>query len=124
VRIAALIAMPVSVAGSVALMLTGRANPSLVLALVMTIWVAAPLVALETARRLSKRWPILRPAALHVLIVVIAAVSLVIYAVDAAKALHPKAAFVYVVVPLCAWILIAAVLAAGALLHRRDRDAV
>ncbi len=96
--------LAVGVAGSVGLLLhsAGR-GVSPILVFVMVAWVLAPFAALA----LTRRW--LSDA----VIVVVTAASLAIYAADAVSRLHAKAAFVYVIVPLAAWGIIAVALLIG-----------
>ncbi len=68
---------------------------SIVLVLIMSAWVIAPVAAAEALR-------------LGGLALSIALGSLVIYAIDTVKRFSSRAAFVYVIVPLCSWVLIAA----------------
>ena len=106
---AARLAILIGGIGSFGLMIhRGGRGVSLILWIVMTTWVLAPFAALELGRRVAARWAIVRRGALNVLIAIVAAGSLGVYIVDAVTPLNPKAAFVYVVVPLVSWILIAA----------------
>ena len=77
---------------------TGQ-GAGVVLKLVMTAWVVAPFVGLELVRRiLARAYPILAGA--------IAVAALAVYATNAFMPLSPKAAFVFVIVPLGAWLVI------------------
>ena len=75
---------------------------SIVLVLIMSAWVIAPIAAAELLH-------------LDRLALAIAIGSLAIYAIDTVKRFSNKAAFVYVIVPLCAW----AWIATNALVARR-----
>lgn len=99
--------MAAGAAASVGLLLHAAGQGvSPILALVMIAWVVAPFVALALARRVLSHSPML----------LVALGSPAIYLVDAIRRLNAKAAFVYVVVPLIAWVIIAA-----SLLIRRTR---
>jgi len=91
-------------AGSVALLLhaAGR-GVSPLLILLMVTWVVAPYAGLALARRRLRAG----------LIVAVTAASLAIYVIDTVWRLNPKAAFVYVSVPLAAWTIIAVTLIIG-----------
>ncbi len=126
-RAAALIAVLAGAAGSVGLTLnTSRGRDLGLLAiLVFAIWVFAPFVALVLAHVLARRWLVHTRATLYCLMLVLALGSLAMYVGDAL--LHPgtQDAFVFVVVPLVSWLLIALVIpvaafAAGRLSRRRD----
>ena len=106
----ALIAMLAGAGGSLSFMFyAGRRNPSVVLMILFTGWVLAPFVALGITLLISKRWPVHARIKLHRLTLVVAAVSLAVYAVDVWKHLSPKAAFVFLVVPLLSLLLIGAI---------------
>jgi hypothetical protein len=106
-RATALIAAVVGAGGSVGLMLyAGRRNNSRLLILLFAIWVLSPFIALVWANVVSKRWPVLTRATLYSVMLVLTLGSLAIYTDDALRRPR-KAAFIYLVVPLAAWVLIA-----------------
>src|SRR5579871_6696167 len=108
-RTTARLAILIGGGASVGLMIhAGGRGVSPILWIVMTTWVLAPFAALELGWHVVGRWSIVRRGPLNALVVVVAAGSLAVYVVDAVTPLNPKAAFVYVVVPLVSWILIAA----------------
>lgn len=72
---------------------------SIVLVLVMTAWILAPYAGLALARRFAG-------TRVDLLTVAVAIGSSAVYAADAVKPFSSKAAFVYVVAPLCAWAMI------------------
>src|SRR5579862_2006985 len=72
---------------------------------VMIVWVVAPFAALVLLRR----------GLTNALIVAVTVGSLAIYVIDAVRRLNAKAAFVYVVAPMAAWIIIAVTLLIGRL---------
>jgi hypothetical protein len=118
-RAAALIAVLAGGAGSFALMLrAGRYNPSIILVLLFTVWVLSPFVALALAGVVSKRWSTLTRAALYGVMFVVALGSLAIYGADALWHLKAQAAFVFLVVPLASWLLIAIVVPIAAFISR------
>ena len=102
----------VAAAASVLLMLrAGRHNPSILLMLMFVVWVSAPFAALGLAGRFARGWSeqswvLFRRAA-----VVVAVGSTLIYGYDAVKPLSSKAAFIYLVVPVVSWIVLALVAA-------------
>ena len=118
-RGAALIAVLAGAGGSFGLMLhAGRRNSSRILLVLFTLWVLSPFVALVLAEVVSKRWPVLTRATLYGVMVVVTLGSLAIYGEDA---MRPRAAFVYVVAPAAAWLLIAIVLPIAAIISAKRR---
>jgi peptidoglycan/LPS O-acetylase OafA/YrhL len=127
-RGAALVAVIAGAVGCFALMLhTGRRQRSLILIGLFTVWELSPFVGLVCAHVVSKRWPALTRAALYSVMLVVTLGSLAIYGVIALGPPRPQPAFVFLVVPLAAWLLIAIVLPIAALLSgrlsRRDHGA-
>ena len=123
-RAAALIAVLAGAAGSVGLTLnTSRGRDLGLLAiLVFAIWVFAPFVALVLAHALARRWLVHTRATLYCLMLVVALGSLAMYVGDALLNPGTQDAFVFVVVPLVSWLLIALVVPTAALISgRRSR---
>ena len=119
-RGAALIAVLAGAAGSFGLMLhVGRRQSSLILIALFTVWELSPFVALACAHVLSKHWPVLTRAALYSVMLVLALGSVAIYGVVALGPPRPQPAFVFLVVPLASWLLIAIALAIAALISGR-----
>jgi hypothetical protein len=115
----ALIAMLAGAGGSLSLMLlTGRNNDSVLLLVLFVTWVLSPFIALLVAIVVSKRWSVLTRVTLYSLMFVLTPGSLVSYS----GTLSPpgaKPAFVFLVVPLISWLLIAIVIPITASLSRR-----
>jgi len=125
VRTAALIAALAGAGGSLRLMLhAGRHQNSKILLVLFTIWVLSPFVALMVANGFSKRWSVRARVTLSIATLVLALGSLAIYGYDAWRPLRAQRAFVFIVVPLASWLLIATVATAaflsGRLSHRGD----
>jgi len=122
-RGAARIALLVGAAGSVALMFQagyrGRGNPPPFLMLLFTGWVLAPYAALAAARVMGTRWPTLARAALDVVALVIALVSLAIYGYVAFGPPRAQVAPAFVMVPPLSCLLAAIVVASSVLVSRR-----
>jgi hypothetical protein len=119
-RGAALMAVLGGAVGSFALMLhAGRHQSSLILMGLFTVWELSPFVALVCAHAASKRWAVLTRAALYGLMLFLALGSLAIYGEVALGPPRPKPAFVFLVVPLASWMLIAVVLGIAALISGR-----
>ena len=79
-RAVALIAVVAGALGSVGLMLwVGHRNPSRVLLVLFAIWDLSPFVALLLADMVSKRWSVITRATLHIVMLVLAPISLVLY---------------------------------------------
>lgn len=118
-RIAALIAMTVSVALSICLFLrAGQRTPRLLL-LAMAFWVISPFAILVWLNLVSKPWPILTRAAVYCATLVITLGTLAVYGDDAVGHRKAQAAFVYVIVPPASWLLMAATIPVAALIVRR-----
>jgi len=122
-RGAARIALLVGAAGSVALMFQagyrGRGNPPPFLMLLFTGWVLAPYAALAAAGVRGRRWPTLARAALDVVALVIALVSLAIYGYVAFGPPRAQVAPAFVMVPPLSCLLAAIVVASSVLVSRR-----
>jgi hypothetical protein len=122
-RAAALIAVIGGAVGSFGLMLqAGRRQRSLILIGLFTIWELSPFVALVCAYVVSKHWSVLTRATLYSVMLVLTLGSLAIYGDVAFGPPRPKPAFVFLVVPLASWLLIAIVVPiAGLISGRRSR---
>ena len=108
-RTAALIALVIGAAGSVALMLrVGQRNPSSILMVLFAGWVSAPFIGLGlTEHRLRDRSAQSRTL-LYGLMLVVAALSLVTYARVAFGPPRQQPAALFLMVPVACWVLIAA----------------
>ena len=119
-RAAALIGLLVGAAGSLGLMLyAGRRQNSKILVLLFAIWVLSPFIALVGANLVSRRWTVPARAALYGVMLVLTLASLAIYGGVAFGYVTAKAGFVFLVVPLASWLLIAIVVAIAALISSR-----
>ncbi len=120
-KIIALIAVLIGAVGSLVLMFNaGRNQNSILLIALFTIWVLSPFIALLVTNAISKSWPILTRRTLYFLMLFITLGSLVSYS----GALSPpgtKPAFVFLVVPLISWLLMAIVIPITASLSRRQQ---
>ena len=118
-RTAAFVALVAGAAGSVSLLLHAKQHPPPFLVVLFIIWVLFPFAALGIAHRVSKRWAPGTQITLHIVTLLVALASLLIYGDDALhhRAAHP--AFVYVAVPPAAWLLGVITLSIAALRARR-----
>jgi hypothetical protein len=117
----ALIAMIVGAAGSVTLMMyAGRRQESRILIVFFGIWVLSPFVAGVVASSVSKRWMVVARAALYMVIVVLTLGSLAIYGDVAFGYTKAKVGFIFLVVPLASWLLIAVAVATAAVISGRQ----
>lgn len=115
VRFAALTAVVVGALGSFGSMLYGsRALESPVLKTIFAGWMLAPFASLLLGYFLSERWTSAARATLHTVMFLVAAGSLAIYGLVASGLLKAKLGFVYLVVPLAAWVVIGIVFAVAA----------
>jgi hypothetical protein len=119
-RTAARIALVAGAAGSLALMFhAGRRNPSIILMSAFTIWVLSPFVGLALADLRSTRWPAPIKTTLHVVTIVLALGSFVVFGVDSARPFSPHTAFLYLVVPPATWLIAIIAVALAAITTRR-----
>ncbi|HEV2671519.1 MAG TPA: hypothetical protein VGU74_10520 [Gemmatimonadales bacterium] len=103
--------------GSLVMMfLHGR--PSVFLLILFTGWVLAPFIGLAWADRLSSRWPPSSRTLVHYLMIFISVGSLAIYVYDVASAY--KGAFLFVAVPMIAWVLVLITIPIAVLAGRRS----
>lgn len=115
----------VGAVGAVALTLyAGRGNNLPFLMILMAGWVFAPFFGFALARRFSGRWSPSTRAALDVVIVLVAIVSIAIYGYDAVGPPHVKRATPYVAVPIVAWLLMFTVVPVAAVLARRRNRSI
>lgn len=122
-RAAALVAVPVGASGSVGLMLfVGHRNDSRILLVLFTLWVLSPFMALALAHVVSKRWSDLARATLYSVALILTLCSLFIYGDVAFGGPRAKPAFMFLVVPLASWLLIASAVTIAAILSRRMRN--
>ena len=122
----ALTAAVAGAGGSVGLMLwVGRRNPSRILLVLFAIWVLSPFLALALADIVSKRWSPLTRATLHGVMLILTLGSLALYGDVALRPPRATPAFVFLVVPLASWLLMANVVPMAALAsgRRSRRDA-
>jgi hypothetical protein len=117
----ALIAMMAGAAGSVTLMLyAGRHQGSRVLIALFGIWVLSPFVAGVVASSASKRREVVTRAAIYLVLVVVTLGSLAIYGDVALGYTKAKVGFIFLVVPLTSWLLIAVAVATAAVISARQ----
>jgi hypothetical protein len=116
----ALIAALAGAASSLGLMLyAGRHQNSRILLLLFAGWVLSPFMAAVLANVVSQRWPVFTRATLNVTMLVLTLGSVAIYG-DAAFG-HPRAkiGFIFLMVPLASWLLIAVVVPIAAFIFGR-----
>jgi hypothetical protein len=117
---AALIAVIAGAVGSLGLMLyAGRRNPSLLLVALFAIWVLSPSMALVVAHRVSKQWSTPTRATVYCVMLALALGALAIYGGLAFGRLRAKTGFVFLIVPLASWLLVAIVVPMAALISGR-----
>ena len=119
-RGAALIMVLAGAAGSLGLMFrAGHGQKSRILLLLFAIWVLSPFVAFVSAHVVSTRWPAASRATLHSVMLVLTLASLAIYGDVALGHATWKVGFVFLVVPLASWLLMAIAVAMAALISRQ-----
>lgn len=106
-RTVALVGVSVGAVVSLCLVLyNGRNNKSILLITLFVAWVLSPFIALLIADRVSKRWRDLTRKLLYGIMLALTLVSLLSYS-GALSPAGTKTAFVFLVVPLISWMLIA-----------------
>ena len=119
------VAAVVGAVGSVALTLyAGRNNNLPLLMILMSGWVLAPFMGYALASRYSAGLATFTRVALDGIIVLVAVVSLLMYARGALRPPASKPAAVFVGVPIAAWLLMLVGVALGALISRRRSRSV
>jgi hypothetical protein len=119
-RAVALSAVVTGAAGSVGFTLrVGHRNDSLILMGLFVIWVLSPFTALMWVNLVSKRWLVFARATVYGAMLAIALGSLAIYGEVAFGRPRAKPAFVFLMVPLVSWLLIALLAPAAAFLSAR-----
>jgi len=113
------IAALVGAAGAAGFLLRAGQRTSWLLLVIMMVWVVAPFAALSFAELVSTRWPALVRTTLSSLMLLLTLGSLIAYAVDAWRPPKAQAAFVFVMVPLVSWGVMAIAVATSALVSRR-----
>lgn len=114
------LAAVVGAVGAVALTLyAGRGSPQRGVMVLMAGWVFAPFFGYAMANRFGERWSNATRGALDVVLLVIAAAALVVYARDALQP-APRRAGPYVLVPIVSWLLLLPVVVAGFVSGRRS----
>jgi len=117
-HVVALTAVVAGAGGSLALMLRAG-HPPFLLRVLFAIWVLSPFMVLAWANVASKRWSVLTRATFYSLSLVLTLGSLAIYGYIAFGPPRAKTAFVFVVVPLASWLLIAIVVPIAAMISGR-----
>jgi len=87
----------------------GHNNRSVFLIMLFLCWVSSPFIGLLVACLLSRRWPLVTRKVLFILMILLAIGSVVGYS----GVLTPpgsKPAFIFLIVPLISWILIAIII--------------
>ena len=112
----ALAILPVAALGSLACMFfVGRHNPSIIIMVLFAGWVLSPFVAFAWAERRCAEWSPRARTMLYVTMLLVALVSLAIYA--AVVVLLPaKPAAMFLIVPFGSWLL----MGIGMLIARRS----
>ena len=118
-RGAARAAVLVGAVGSVGLMFHASQHPPRLLLVLFVIWVLAPFIALALADAASKHWPVITRATLYCVMLVVTLGGLAAYGYDLMKPPRAQAAFVFVIVPLASWLLIATAIPVAALIPVR-----
>lgn len=124
-RSIALCAVLAGAVGSVGFMLhAGSRSPQRLLLVIVAVWVLAPFLVLVFAEMRSKRWSALTRRVLHVVMLVVSFGALAVYWNDLVRPRRSQPAFVFVVVPVVAWMVIVTVVPIAAFISRRRSQAV
>ena len=119
-RTAARVTLFIGAVASVGVVLyAGRTNQHIWLTVLFVIYVLAPFAGLIGAAKFANRWPVQSQALLYWVMLIVTLASVAIYTNDA---LHPRSsqrAFVFVIAPAGAWVLIAISFLIAAVMSRR-----
>ena len=119
-RAAALVALLIGAAGSIALFLrAGRQSDQRLVLLLIAIWVLSPFAVLALADVISRRWSVPTRAALYWVMLTVTLGSLAVYGADAVWPRTAQPAFFFVAVPPASWLVIGVVIVTAALIARR-----
>ena len=114
-RVAALVAVAIGALGSLGSMLyASRTLESPLLKLLFACWMLGPFGSLLLAWFLSARWSAAARGTLYPVMFLVAAGSLAFYGGVASGMLKARVGFVFLVVPLAAWLVIGAAFAIAA----------
>ena len=120
-RGAALIAVVTGAGASLAFMLrAGHRQNSRILLLLFGIWVLFPFITAVWAYVFSNRWTVVVRVPLYVVMLVVTLASVPIYGSVAFGHVRAKVGFVFLVVPLISWLVIAIALAIATVVSRRQ----
>src|SRR5215471_4331816 len=120
-RGASLIAVLAGAGGSLAFMLrAGHRQSSRILVVLFGIWVLCPFMTAVWAHVFSKRWTVVSQTTLYVAMLVVTLASLPIYGGVAFGHLRARVGFVFLVVPLASWFVIAIAVSMAAVVSRRQ----
>jgi hypothetical protein len=119
-HVAGLIATLAGAVGSLVLMLRAGSHSPRILLTLFTIWVLSPFAALISADMVSRPWPVPARVTLYSLMVVLSCGSLAVYGNGSLRPPKAHNAFVFLVVPLGAWLLMAIVFPSAFLIGRRS----
>lgn len=120
-RRAALIAVLAGAGASLAFMLrASHRQNSRVLLLLFGIWVLFPFITAVWAYVVSNGWTVVVRVPLYMVMLVVSLVSLSIYGGVAFRHLRAKVGFVFLVVPLASWLVIAIAVSMATVVSRRQ----
>ena len=97
----------------------GRNNNSVLLPFLFVTWVLSPFIAFLVANLVSKNWSRLSHVILYSFAIVLSLCSLIFYS-GVLSLPGAKPAFIFLVIPLVSWVLLAIVVAIAKSLSRRD----
>jgi hypothetical protein len=116
----ALIAILAGAGISLAFMLrAGQRQNSRILLLLFGVWVLFPFVTALWTYVVSKRWPVSVQAVFYSVIIIVTMSSLSIYSSVAFGYLRAKIGFIFLVIPLTSWLVIATAAGIALLVSRR-----
>ena len=112
----------IAVAGAIAsvglTLWVGRGGSSLILMVPFVGWVLGPFVGLLVTDRLSRGWAPLARATLYIIMLVVPAASVALYG-DVAVRPRATPAAMFLVVPLCSWLLMVVVIGIAVFVSRK-----
>ena len=115
-RAAGLVATVAGAVGSVGLTLWVGHSGAILMVLFLG-WVLLPFVGLQVADWMSRRWSPITRKTLYIVMLVIPVASVALYA-DVAVRPRAQPAFMFLVVPLCSWVLMVIAIGIAAFVSR------
>jgi hypothetical protein len=118
-RTVSVLAAVIGAVGSTGLMLVSGQHPPVFIVLLFVIWNTAPFAALAWGAMVSQRWSVLTRSTLYGVTLIVTVTSIALYLCRVLYPPESTPAFIFVAVPLGAWLLMAIAVPIAALVSSR-----